>query len=142
MGKTGAACLEFEWVPDANLLVAYHANGSVEDDLWDDYVHAIHSNLGPNLRCLVWNEGGRPTSDQQRRLVAATEGAKVPVAVVSSSIAVRFVVSALALANRHVRYFSVDQVNAALVYLCKDATQRVAAVAAVERVRKRATSRE
>lgn len=142
LADTDSACLEFEWVPSAHLLVAYHANGSVDDDTWDEYVYAVHTNLGPDLRCLVWNEGGRPTTDQQRRLVSATQDAKVPVAIVSSSIAVRFIVSALALVNRHVRYFPVDQVNNALAYLCKDASQRGAAVDALERIRKRATLRE
>ena len=141
MGKTSAACLAFEWVPITHVLVAYHANGNVEDEVWDGYVAAIVEHLGPKLRCLVWNEGGRPTSDQQRRLVVATHNAKVPVAVVSSSIAVRFIVSALALANRHVRYFPADQIHNALVYLCEDPNHRAAIGSALERVRERATLR-
>jgi hypothetical protein len=90
------------------------------------------------MRCLVWNEGGRPTVAQQRRLLEVTQGTHVPVAIVSSSVAVRFIVSVFALANRHVRFFPAAQIARALSYLCNEQSERAAARTALERLCARA----
>lgn len=118
------AHLGFEWVGEANVLLAIHVNGSVSDEVWDRYVVAVRTHQGPELRCLVWNEGGRPTMAQQRRLLEATQGSRAPVAIVSSSVAARFIVSIFALANRHVRFYPASDAEAALYYLCTDDRMR------------------
>ena len=130
--------LELEWVHEAQALVAVHVHGTVTDAVWETYVDAVRSNLKPGLRCFVWNEGGRPTIAQQRRLVEVTRGIPVPVAVVSSMIAVRFIVSAFSLANRNIRFFSAPEVGAALDYLCSDPVWRAMVRDAVMRAAARA----
>jgi hypothetical protein len=68
------------------------------------------------LRYLVFVEGSPPTAANQRRIAALVKR-EWPVALVSSSNVMRFVVSAFSLVNRSIRFFSPAQLSDALVHI-------------------------
>jgi hypothetical protein len=70
-----------------------------------------------NYRYFTFSEGGHPSGSQQGRVKAAVNGRTPAVAIVSSSIAIRFVGSVLALVNPKVRCFKPEQLEQAYSHI-------------------------
>ena len=95
--------------------MSYQGTENPRDEEWDTYVEVLaRLHLGPNgYRYFTISEGGHPSGAQQARVKAVTNGFTPAVAIVSSSIAIRFVGSVLALVNRKVQVFRPDEVEEA-----------------------------
>jgi hypothetical protein len=116
-----AQSIVYEWLAEVEVMLAYHGQHEAEDSEWDEYLTLLRSLEGQRrVRVLVYSEGGRPTREQQHRM---TEVLKIgwPVAVVSPSTAVRFVVSVFALDVPAIRLFTLDQLDEAFAHIgCTD----------------------
>jgi len=119
MGKTTVANLAFEVHDEMSLIVLKHGSGAPSEEEWKRYLDA----WGPvahrleQIRILVLTDGGRPLRDQQTQLNTILGGRSVRTAVVSSSMAVRFVISVFALMNPGIRGFASSHLAEALEYL-------------------------
>jgi hypothetical protein len=117
--RTPRPSFAFELVPELELLVSYQGPQNPTDAEWSAYVEAlIPLHQAPNeYRYLTFSEGGRPSSAQQGQVKAVVNGRTPAVAIVSSSIAIHFIGSVLALVNRRVHCFRPDQVERAYAHL-------------------------
>lgn len=129
--------LAFEYLTELHLMVSCMGRTAASDADWNTYLDAMRSVLqGDSLfRALVVTDGGYPTRSQQGRMTAFV-GKRTPcVAVISSSTAMRFVVSILALLNSKVSCFDPSQRHQAYSYLGLSPSQNATVDAAVERQR-------
>jgi hypothetical protein len=106
--EADAAPIEaFEFLPALSLMIFHHRKRAPTDAEWDSYLAAMSDAARPDLpRCIIVTEGAHPNRAQQARLIALVKGRPHRVAVISSAVALRFVVSALALVNKAVKAFS------------------------------------
>jgi hypothetical protein len=109
----------FEALEDLELLVAYQGHKSPSDVEWVAYLHVLERlhRVSSRYRYLTISEGGHPSGAQQARVKAVTHGRTPPVAVVSSSIAIRFAVSFFALFNHRVQCFGPEQMGRAFEHI-------------------------
>ena len=118
MAKMGPN-LAFEVRDDISLVVLKHGHGAPSTQEWEQYLHA----LGPlahrleQIRILVLTDGGRPQGVQQAQMNALVRERTVLTAVVSSSMAVRFVIAMLTLVNPGIRGFAASHLSQAFEYL-------------------------
>jgi hypothetical protein len=70
-----------------------------------------------DVRCLWYTEGPRPTRDEQERLSGTVPKHQWRVALVSSSLEMRFVASAFCLVNRNLKYFTPEDLPLALRHM-------------------------
>lgn len=117
--STRGRTFTFEALEDLELLVAYQGRESPRDVEWDAYLQVLERQhrVSSRYRYLTISEGGHPSSAQQARVRAVTHGRTPPVAVVSSSIAIRFVTSLLALFNHRVQCFGPEQMERAFEHI-------------------------
>jgi hypothetical protein len=101
------------------MIVSCENKETPTDAEWDDFLSVLVANRSsfPTLKILVLTEGGGPTTTQRKRLETALGGQTVRVAVVTDSIKVRFIVSSVALLNRHISTFSRAEFERACEYL-------------------------
>jgi hypothetical protein len=113
------ASFAFEVVKDLELLVSYQGLKNPGDEEWDRYVEVLARlhQVPNNFRYFTISEGGHPSGAQQARVKAVVNGRTPAVAIVSSSIAIRFVGSVLALMNRKVQCFRPDQLEQAYAHI-------------------------
>ncbi len=109
----------FEVVRDLELLVSYQGRGNPSDAEWERYVEVLARlhQVPNNYRYFTFSEGGHPSGSQQARVKAVVNGRTPAVAIVSSSIAIRFVGSVLALVNPKLRCFRPDQAEQAYAHI-------------------------
>ena len=107
------------------------------DAAWDAYLDAIRPVLSDDrlFRVLVVTDGAYPTRSQQGRMTTLVGNRTPCVAVISSSTALRFFVSILALVNSKVSCFDPNQRRQAYSYLGLNPLQKERADAAVDRLR-------
>lgn len=117
--------LAFRFV-DSSLLVLRENAVTPRDEDWDAFLTVLEKNRDnfARLRILVRTEGGGPSAPQRKRLEKALGGRPVRVAVVTNSVAVRFIVSSIALLNREIRTFSVDELANAYQHLRLNPAER------------------
>jgi hypothetical protein len=118
-------------------MVLCQGHQAASDADWDVYLNAMRPVLPTDrlFRVLVVTDGAYPTRNQQGRMTALV-GKRTPcVAVVSSSTALRFFVSILALLNSKVSCFDPSQRHQAYSYLGLSPLQMAMVDAAVERLR-------
>lgn len=108
--------LVFEWLSAERMMVMYHGVHEADDVEWDACLDALRTLQSGPVRILVSTQGGRPTRDQQQRLIEI-EKSDWKVAVVSPSTAVRFVVSVFALELPSIRLFAPEHLDEACAYL-------------------------
>lgn len=116
-----------------DVVVVVYTSFSPSDDEWNDYIDtlvaAANAHGGDLSRCrqLMMTDGGGPNSVQRahaQRTLAAVNGEAMPVAVVSSSPAVRGIVTAFNWMNMNIRMFHPTEVAAAFDFLrAGEATQ-------------------
>ncbi|HET6336921.1 MAG TPA: hypothetical protein VFG30_27035 [Polyangiales bacterium] len=109
--------LAFEWLPEERVIVLYQGLHEALDSEWDGYLESLTRFHGTHPGgILVYTEGGRPTRDQQQRLMNVPP-LGWPIAVVSPSTAVRFVVSVFALELPAIQLFAPEQMEQAFAFL-------------------------
>ena len=126
MTKPTLANLAFEVHGEASLIVLKHGAGTPSREEWESYLGALRllsEQLG-EMRIVVFTDGGRPLLEQQKQLTAVCAGRSVRTAVISSSMAVRFVIAMFALANSGIRGFDTTERARAFSYLDLTATER------------------
>ena len=130
--------LEFEYLAELHLMVSCQAHETPTDADWDTYLEATRPALLVDklFRVLVVTDGAYPTRSQQGRMTTLIGNRTPCVAVISSSTAMRFVVSILALLNSKVRCFSPNQRKEAYTYLGLSPSQQATADATVDRLRR------
>lgn len=109
----------FEVNQTLELLVSYQGSRNPSDAEWREYVEVLARlhRTPTNYRYFTISEGGHPSSAQQAKVKAAVNGRTPAVAIVSSSIAIRFVGSVLALVNPKVQCFRPDQLGRAYAHI-------------------------
>jgi hypothetical protein len=107
----------FEWLPEERVVVLYQGPHEALDSEWDSYIELLGTlrGTGPG-RILLYTEGGRPTREQQQRLMDVPP-LGWPIAVVSPSTAVRFVVSVFALELPAIQLFAPEQMEEAIAFV-------------------------
>jgi hypothetical protein len=90
----------FAWGSE-NVFLICHTKKSPEAETWSAACRAVAEGLrrsqGRRIGTLVLTDSGGPSTTQREELAQATERKKYPVSVVSSSPAVRFIASSMAL---------------------------------------------
>jgi hypothetical protein len=127
--------LVFELLQPSQILLSFQGD-AVSDDEWDRYIHFMSSLTQlPALRILVCVEGSPPSAANQRRISEVVRGRAWKVALVSSSTALRFVVSAFSLINRTIRYFPPEELQRALDHIDCSPDERREVALALERLK-------
>ncbi len=134
-----AHTLVFDFIADLHLLVSYLEEEGPTDAEWDAFVAALGSGLDrfSSFRSLVITGGAHPSRSQQARMVARGAGRTPRVAVISSSIALRFVTSALALVNRNIRCFAMEEPQRAFAHLGLEPAHHGTVEAMIESLRRK-----
>lgn len=134
----GTACdLVFEANVEARLVVSCQSKFNPSDAEWDRWMMAV-GNLEhqvQSLRLLVVTEGGHPTKQQLERLRAVNKK-NPPTAIVSSSMALRFMGAALSFVNPTIRCFAPGQLEKAFDHLGLLPMDRQQARLAMERLQR------
>lgn len=124
----------FELLTKEKILISYNGPNATQEQ-WERYIDSMKTNADtPDLRFLVFVEGPPPSAANQRRIAELVKR-EWPVALVSSSTAMRFVVSTFSLVNRSIRYFPPAQLTDALVHIHCTAMEALAVYDAVDRLR-------
>ena len=134
---SAASDLVFESIADARLVVSCQTKFNPSDPEWDRWLMAV-GNLEhqvQSVRLLVVTEGGHPTKQQLERLRAKNKK-NPPTAIVSSSLALRFMGAALTFVNPKIRCFSPPQLEKAYEHLGLEPLERQQARSAVERLQR------
>jgi hypothetical protein len=127
--------LAFELLEREKILVSYQGNDA-QPAQWENYLELMGTLTGvASLRFLVYAEGSPPSAALQRRIVGLVRGHSWRVALVSSSAALRFVVSTFALVNRSIRYFTPEQLAGALLHIGCSAQEAIAVERVLHRLR-------
>ena len=134
MDQPACRTLALEYLPRQRCLVMYAGTEPPTDAAWDMYLDQLR--VPREIRIFVVTEGSRPTKAQQARLADVVNIHPAPTAVISPAVAVRFVVSSVALFKSNLRYFTPDQVDDAYQHLGIRPVERVQVEQALERLRK------
>ena len=130
--------LALEFLAKQSCIVMYQGSQTPSDAAWDMHLEQFRSLAGrlEEIKILVITEGGRPTKAQQARLAQVVGGHASATAVVSAMLAVRFVVSALALVKPNLRYFTPDEMGGAFQHLGIEEEERTLVLQTIERLRR------
>lgn len=135
MTADSARTLAFEFLSGPRVIVMCQTASSPTDAEWQGYLDCVSSlATTETIKVLVQTEGGRPSPQQQQRLVACVGERDMHTAVVSPAVAIRFVVSSLSLSKRNVRYFEPSEMAAAFEHLQLDTTTRAQVQHALQRL--------
>lgn len=86
-----------------------------DDQEWDEVCTIMRKNV--HDRALVVTDGGGPSARQRQLLIDAAAGRKVPTSVMTDSVVVRGITTAMSWFVPEVRAFPPSQLQAALDYL-------------------------
>ncbi|MFW5877112.1 MAG: hypothetical protein ACOCXM_10280 [Myxococcota bacterium] len=103
----------------ADLLILRQNANPPSDEEWDACLDLVRQRAHrlDRLKTLVVTAGGTPSANQRKRLQALIQGYKVPIAVVSDSMAVRFVASSVAMLTPRIQSFEASQLDRAYDHL-------------------------
>lgn len=90
---------------------------SITDAEWAPAMEDVASHRAASLKVLVVTLGGAPSPSQQVKLASLKQRKSMTLAVVSSSIGVRFVASSIALFARQIRTFVPSELPRAYAFL-------------------------
>lgn len=99
------------------LFIVVYGTTNPTDEEWVRYLDACQEHGLDRTVQLIFTDGGGPDSSQRKYLNQLLDGRMVPVAVVSSSSAIRSVVTALSWFNRQIKAFSPGALRDAISYL-------------------------
>jgi hypothetical protein len=91
------------WKTVGSVLVLRESKDTPSDEEWDGFLAALTGlrKRVSELRALVVTDGGGPSSSQRTRIKDALAGAAIRSAVVSDSIKIRFIASAIMLISKN-----------------------------------------
>jgi hypothetical protein len=138
--------LLFETLEDLRLVVSYQTPVNPTDAEWDAWLAATGeiARKATEFRLLVVTEGGRPNKSQTERLAAVKRemerngGKKMSeplTAIITSSAALRFVVSVMMFMNPAIRCFSPAERDRAYAHIALTRVEGTSVDAALERLR-------
>ncbi|HET6334343.1 MAG TPA: hypothetical protein VFG30_14065 [Polyangiales bacterium] len=108
----------FTYLSAPRILVSYQGTLPPDENEVRNYNQVLRSIAEqPDVRCLWYTEGARPSREQQERLAAAVPKHQWLVALLSPSPEMRFIASAFSLVNRNLRYFTAQELPLALRHL-------------------------
>jgi hypothetical protein len=101
-----------------NFCVFVHTDAAPTDEQWDQVLDFYRGAADPStFRTLVFTEGAAPNAAQRARLKTATRGAKIPIAVLTSSAVARAAGIAIGWFNPLFRAFGPEELERALDHL-------------------------
>jgi hypothetical protein len=112
--------MAFRVLPEINLAV--NSSQDPSDDEWNAYIAAVTAKIEggadvTKMRTLVFSDGGGPNAAQRALINEGLAGRPTRVALVSSSLAVRGVTTALRWFNPQIKSFSPSDVTSAFRFL-------------------------
>ena len=100
------------------LVVTVHTAAVPKDSEWADYMAQVDAYLPLSAqRILVVSAGGGPNGPQRKMMTDALNGAKVPVAIITSSVMMRGAAVAVSWFNPSLQVFGPEGLESALDYL-------------------------
>jgi len=124
----------FDFLSKERVFISVQGSEATVDE-WNALIEGMRNVRSvPDLRYLVRVEGSPPSPVFQARIADVVRGQKCRVALMSSSAAMRFVVSTFSLVNKTIRYFSPDQLREALAHLGCTPLEQVAVQEAFDRL--------
>lgn len=119
------------------VMLAIHSTSAPTDAEWSAYLGAFKKipDLS-SVRCIAFTDGGAPTTKHRKELNELLGGRSGLAAVVSASVLVRSVVTALTWFNPLVKAFAPEHVDAAYSYLKLNPVEIEAMRRAIEALRK------
>jgi hypothetical protein len=125
----------FEFLAKFELMVLYQLDKAPLDEEWDAYLGALAEAMKTqHFRAIVITEGGYPSRAQRSRMMVLVKDKPTRVAVISGAATVRFVVSAIALINPHIRAYSTKEYELAFVHLGLARAEGVVVKVAIEQL--------
>lgn len=118
-----------------DLMIMVHTARPPSASEWADYISAVASHDPTKMRTLCFTDGGAPNSPQRKEVTATLGGHASRGAIVSASMMVRGVVTALAWFNPLIRAFSPNEIEGAVQYLGVPAEELPHVWAEVRRLR-------
>jgi hypothetical protein len=107
-----------DWRRMARLVVTVHTHAVPEDEEWAEYMSGVDAYLPlEDQRILVVSAGGGPSGKQRQMMVEALNGARVPVAIITSSWVMRGSGIAVSWFNPSLKVFGPDALDSAIEYL-------------------------
>lgn len=133
---SSARGMAFEYLEQSRIFVSYQGEHAATAAEWDSYIaRVLELTDTVQIRFVVWAGAHPPPSSEQRRIGDAVRGRNHLVALISDSLALRFVVSAFSLVNRHIRYFTPTQWYEALDHVQCNAQEKLVVSACKERLK-------
>ena len=128
--------LVFELMEELQLVVVCQTATNPSDVEWRAYVAAVKAFAARHdrLRFLVMTDGGHPNAKQQAYVGAELGAVRWPAAIVSASVALRFVAAALNLFNSEIKCFSPLRCDEAFAHIELSFPERQRVEAMVERL--------
>jgi hypothetical protein len=99
------------------LFIVVYGVKDPSDEEWEAYLKLVQRHGIDRTMQLIFTEGGGPTAQQRRYLENILNGRAVPVAVITTSPAIRVMVTAMSWLNRKIRAFPPTGLADALAYL-------------------------
>lgn len=127
--------LAFELLERERVLVSYAGPNATQPDVWEPYLALMEAKISSSLRFLVFQEGSMPSVRDQQRLGALSRPHSPRVALVSTSLSLRFAVSAFSLINKRIKFFTPDELPQAFAHLDLRPWEQPAVLACVERLK-------
>ena len=133
IGKT----LAFEWIDDSRMLVSVSGDREFSTGDWKRYLGAIyaHENDNAGMRALVVAGKGKPDRTQQQDIMSLPNQDSRRVAIISESLALRFLVSVFVLVVPQVKLFPSRQIDDALLFLGLESREAEVARRSLDRLR-------
>lgn len=111
------------WKVIDRLVIVVLGTEEPTDAEWEDYLRAVERHGIDRTMQLVVTEGGGPNAMQRRYLSSLLARRSVPVAVVSGSVTIRAVVTAMSWFNHRIRGFPPTSLRDAIAYLAIPASR-------------------
>ena len=120
-----------------DLMILVHTAHAPNETEWKEYIEAVRASDLDKLKTLVFTDGGAPNAAQRKSVNEVLDGKTSPGAIVSHSMLVRGVVSALSWFNPKIKAFSPENTDAAFRYLGLPDEQAPAVWTVVHRLREK-----
>lgn len=110
----------------ARLVVTVHTAAVPSDEDWNAYMAQVDAYLPlEDQRVLVVSAGGGPNGKQRKMMVDALNGARVPVAIITTSLLMRGAGVAVSWFNPSLKVLGPEDLDAAVEYLGLTTWERV-----------------
>lgn len=112
-----------------DLMMVWQGAEAIPEQQWTDMVRMLNAHAATEIKVLVLTLGGAPSPSQQAQLAHIRAHKSLRLAVISPSIGVRFVASAIALFAKQIQTFTPSELPYACSFLSLSPSQAEAAIA-------------